>query len=98
MKGLALKHPTVMPRSKAGKTLAAARAEREEGRRPTQEFELHSIKQRDIDEGFRSREHREQAQRQDFVHRTKHLAALARVRQLPEMKPVTHFFSDCPSP
>ena len=52
---------------------------------PAQKLELLVAEPGDVDEGFRPRQHAEQAQQQHLVERIHHLAALARVRQIPEM-------------
>jgi hypothetical protein len=86
-----------LPGVKRGKNIAQMIVgERAVAKRPesAQEFEL--TEQRDVDKGFRSRKDREQTQQQDFVQRIKHLAPLARIRQLREMIQKNNGFGFCP--
>src|SRR5215813_313525 len=53
-----------------------------ERQEPAQQCDLLLTKSRDIDEGFCSGKHREQAQQQDLIKRIDHLAALPRVRKV----------------
>ena len=48
---------------------------------PAQQLELLLAEARDVDEGLRPGQHREQTQQQHLVERIDHLAGLARVRQ-----------------
>ena len=50
-----------------------------------QKLELLVAEEGDIDEGLRPGQHREQTQQQHLVERVRHLALLARVRQILEM-------------
>ena len=52
---------------------------------PAQQLDLLLAEPRDIDEGLRPRQHRQQAQQQHLGKRIDHLAGLARVRQILEI-------------